>query len=483
MRTILSKKHQRALLLLEKIYEERFISIKQAASFLDISTKTLRMDIDSINIEISPISITLNASDELYLEIPLDYSIEYIYPAILSFSIEFNLIESLFLSEKHTIESLSEKLFISPSTTRRMIRSINNSLKEETIYINLKPLKIIGDEKKICNFIIHLISEKYQGQKSLFSRTQLFVIDQIFSYISKENQLILNYPDVERLKIWIMVCIIRIKHNNFIFPTDNFKPPFKLSSLNELVLKRLFKTVFKIELNNQVIFQIFFVFFNGQYAFNSKHLDEIAATSSEKQFLKMEIEKLIDTISSKLQIEHSNKENLLLELYNISNLQYGKPYILYDHYQMFVQNIKKNHIEFIDILISEVEAFFTKINLKNDSLNSYLYMIISHWKNLYLEIENRTPVLTIGLFYSTDIEHMTMMKDAIQFKFNNRFEIEILSDPIFKNFEKKARDKDLIITNIPGLANKELTVVCFPIYPKSSDWAKLHQFYEDHSFD
>lgn len=482
MRHILSKRHQRSLALLEKIYEERLISIKEATTFLEISTKTLRVDIASTNMEIFPIIIILNTSDGLSLEIPTDYSFEYVYTAILSFSIEFKLIESLFMSENHSIQSLSDKLFISTSTTRRMIVSINKNLEKESIHINLHPLKIIGDEKNVCNFIIHLITEKYKGAKSPFPRTQILVVDQIFSYISKENQLNLNYPDVERLRNWIMVCIIRIKHNHFIFTTDHFSPPFKLSSLKEIVLKRLFKTIFKFELTNMVIHQMFFVFFNGNYAFNNQHLDEIIETSAEKQILKAEIEKLIDRIAYKFKIEHSNKETLLLELYNMSNLQYGQPYILCNKYHFFVQNIKEIHPIFIDILTIELEVFFSKISFKNDPLNSYLYMIITHWKDLYLELENRSPVLNIGLFYSTDIEHMTMVKDQIQFRFNKKFKIEILTYPIFKNFETNARDKDLIITDIPGLTQKELTVLCFPIYPKSSDWAKLHQFYEDYTF-
>lgn len=186
MEKILSKKELRVLQLLEMMAQGKKISPNQAAKKLHITTRTLQLDMEAINVTITPIEILKNEKNDLFLVIPPNYSMDYIYKAILKNSQNFTVLEKIFLSEDYTIDTLSEKMFVSTSTLRRMIVHINTALNKEDIRITINPIKIIGNERKICNFFIYLISEKYTKDDKPFSRIQMKTIDQMFIYISKK---------------------------------------------------------------------------------------------------------------------------------------------------------------------------------------------------------------------------------------------------------------------------------------------------------
>lgn len=480
MEKILSKKELRVLQLLEMMAQGKKISPNQAAKKLHITTRTLQLDMEAINVTITPIEILKNEKNDLFLVIPPNYSMDYIYKAILKNSRNFTVLEKIFLSEDYTIDTLSEKMFVSTSTLRRMIVHINTALNKEDIRITINPIKIIGNERKICNFFIYLISEKYTKDDKPFSRIQMKTIDQMFIYISKKNDVKLNYPDIEKLRTWILVCLVRIKHGHFIFPNREFEIPMDLSPLNDLILKNVFKQIFRIELNNRVIYQMFVIFLNGSFAFSPKHLKEISEKSSEKEKLKVEIDRLIHNISLKSGINESNTEGLIVDIYNVSNLQLGQPYILYDKYKWFINDLKNGHRKNLLMMVSnEIMFFFKKTNIEIKAINSYLYILFTHWRALSILIRESQPVLEVGIFFNTDMEHMSMIKEEIMFRFSNRFKVEILNNLTISDFLKNARHKDLIITNISGLEQKHFKVVCFPMYPKNSDWEKVYRVYDD----
>lgn len=103
--------------------------------------------------------------------IPTNYSRTLIYSYILSDSLEFKLLETVFFLESFSTESLAEKLFISASTLRRLIKTMNKKLVKYNFYISSSPYKLIGSETAIRNFIIHLFFEKYSRQITLFLKS------------------------------------------------------------------------------------------------------------------------------------------------------------------------------------------------------------------------------------------------------------------------------------------------------------------------
>ena len=47
-------------------------------------------------------------------------------------------------------------------------------------------------------------------------------------------------------------------------------------------------------------------------------------------------------------------------------------------------------------------------------------MLITHWPDLANEIEKNLEIFSVGLFFSSDIEHTQMIHDQLSYLFHNR---------------------------------------------------------------
>ena len=477
MRKILSTHDLRVLHIVEYLHLHEQPSVSEICRFFNITSKTLRTDINFINEYCMPLHITTHNFDGIFLDIPQNYTVEYLYETILSNSTEFKIIETVFFDETHTVDSLAEKLYLSTSTVRRLIKRINKALVSEDFSISLTPLKIVGNETNICNFIIYYISEKYTGRKKPFSRIQLNVLDKMFISATKSNGHTVNFPQIEKLRIWIMVIIIRLQNGNHTDVYTPFSEDVDLSALENPLFKNLFKLTFKVELTDEVIFRLFYPFINENFAVNQQTLTSMVQKKPEVAEKVTALRTLLDNIALKMNIPQPNQNEVLLNLYNISIFQYGKPYILYNRYQYFVDSIEKDYPEFIAVFKEEL----SKSNLgelETHTINSFAYTIFTNWQNLMLELEKLAPKMSVGLFFNTDVEHMRMLKDKITYLFNNNLESTIIMDLSLKSFTKHAQKYDIVLTNITGLHVNNVPVFCVPVFPTTKDWVVIHNYYE-----
>lgn len=168
MRALLSKKEQQLLQLVELIQREKIYTYNYLETQLEINTRTLNNLIDEFNIQCAPLQICRKERGEITILRTKNYSIEYCFQKILSDSIEFDILERLFFISSMTMEELAHATYLSPATLRRKINKMNEVLVNEGFRIELPKMKIVGDEKKICNFIIQYILEKYNDGKEFF---------------------------------------------------------------------------------------------------------------------------------------------------------------------------------------------------------------------------------------------------------------------------------------------------------------------------
>lgn len=87
---------------------------------LFISEKTIRKDVKEMNNFLYPVEV-VTTTRGMFLTLPDNYSIDFIYSCFLEQSIEFSIAEDAFLDEGWTIESLAKKYQVSISTIRRSI--------------------------------------------------------------------------------------------------------------------------------------------------------------------------------------------------------------------------------------------------------------------------------------------------------------------------------------------------------------------------
>lgn len=482
MKNCLSKQHLRHLKIINLLYSNKNMTLDKISFTLGFNSRTLRKDIEQINDYSAPIEI-LSSKNGFYTYIPMNYNINYLYAAILRDSTEFSLIEEIFFNENHSIDSLSEKLFISSSTLRRTISYINKTLKKKQIKISSQPLLLTGNEAEICNLIIHIIEEKYGIASIPFPKIQVGALDKILTWVAKTNGQRLDFCELNRLRLWIMVILTRVRNGHIKKAKDaKFPEGVDTSLLKNKVLTGLFKSVFKIELTEQVAYSLFGVFIDTKFAFNYEHLKELAASDDS---IKVSIEKnmqLLDTLSNRLEIPIENKEHILLNIYNtiaLSTNLSSENYILYNASQVLVNRITNQHRYFNDILNEALRKIFGTTGHNKHRRDSLTYMLLTHWRNLAVHLQQGTPAVNVGILLDTDTEHMELIKDELHVRFDNKFNVSIAEEFTLSAFKKKASMYDIIVTNIPGLSFTNNTmVVCISMFPTPLDIKNLQNCYD-----
>lgn len=473
MKKLLSAKDSRVLIMIESLKEDS-VSISKLMEMTNVSLKTMHSDIEYVNTLITPIKINKNENSILSLYIPKNYAINYIYPKILENSVEFLLLEKIFFNEEYTINILSEELFISPSSLRRIISRLNNVFSRLNISISLSPLRVIGNESSIRNFYIQYFLEKFPNGVYPFNDFQKKVLDLLINYYTKKNDISLNYTDLEKLRISSIVALIRMKNNHYL----DFKPKINsnVSSISEnnSLLNRSFKSVFKIPLTKAVIINIVPFLFNGKFFFSYDQLVESSKTDIEVKKIKANFKLIIEKVSTKFEIPCPNKEMLQVDLCTAYFLNYGPPFVLYDFYTEFINYIKVYNPDLLLYITSQFKKNFKNVNLEDYHLNNYIYILISHWKDLYLSVENRSKAFTIGIFYNTDFEQNLMVKNILDFKFGNQVKSTVISKRNIQEVINSFPNYDLVITNISDLPYNN--ILCFSSFPTKKDMDNVQHF-------
>lgn len=453
MRDILSKVELRQLELIEYLYENNTSTLNDLSLISGSSRKTIRHDIQELNGKISPSQIIISKDSGTFLQLDTHTSIEYIYSQFLFSSTEFLIIEYIFFQKYKTLDDLADALFISLSTLRRLINRINQSLRPCNFKIDSQKIDLIGDEKLIYNFIVRYFEEKYRNTTSIFSEIQLNTIDQLIIYAAKEDDLDTNYPYMEKLRLWIMVILIRITNGHSYIPSQEQLDLVKTNFITNQSINQSFKATFKIDLTNIVFFQLFYCFFDKNYCRNLEELTLLAKKNDEVNIFIHSLTSFLEDIAETLSIEIENKEELVLNLFNLTPLNSGKPFILNDKYRTFITSITHDYSHFYDFITDTVSRNLLNVGIDwdEDAINTFSYMLITNWNGLVQQIENNIKVFSVGLFFETDMGHVNMLREQLTYYFKNRLTFTIIDKLTLSEFKNETKNYDIILTNLFSL--------------------------------
>ncbi|CAD5897460.1 conserved hypothetical protein [Carnobacterium maltaromaticum] len=484
MRRMLSQKDSRILKLVEFLYDKDELLMRDLCDELNVSAKTLKNDIENARLILSPIDIKVSGNKGVKIEIPSNYSITYLYTALLSTSLEFGLLEKIFLCETYTVDELAEELFISSSSLRRMVGRMNKVLQEEEMEINLNPVQIIGNELRIYNFFIHYVVERYYFRKTIFSKAQIEVVKELVDLVLKIDYVEFEYRDRERFQLFLLVQLTRMKNNHFVTEEPNTKSDRQnfFGDVDTSSIEKKLKDSFYKEFSSQNLSQLFSIFSEGKWSFDYNQLLKHSKTNPELKQTKEKFEVLIESIASKYRIEQASREELLVYLCNSRMLDYGTYHMLYDNLAMIVKHFKHDYFEGIEFIRLKLTEIFEGEILKEYKINEYICILIIHWDKFLIELEREVTPLKIGFVYDVKEQYRKLIQDEISYRFKKRFTIKVINGDGLVDVEKVKNQCDLILTNLPGIVIPGLEVICFPIYPKEKDWSKLESFYSNFSF-
>lgn len=441
------------------------------AQQLHITKKTLLSDVIFFNHTYSPISIHINQYQITSLNIPNDHNLEDLMKQILNHSTNIQILKHIFI-EEITLSKLSETLFLSETSIRRIILKINAYFKSKNfpISINLttKP-KIIGDETFIRHFFCSMFRELYAPQH-LPHFEHLFEI--LRRYYEKSNSI----TDISTYKLvlnsyYFYISLIRVGHQHLV----NVSPTEKCSSASiffdllqkNTVLCSIIEKNYHFKITRAAIQDIIhsgiYLFDNRSVNYGKKECDQI--------------HKLAQCFYTQL--------NIVAPL-SIEEKQQLQGFL---HFNQELQSFKTIYIEILsEILIKHspklLVAYDTAIEeagLTNIKKNHFLY------EELLLELITLSPQLLAILFPHN--EHFSILiisyqeerilsfyKQLLLKKMPSLHSIDTYKGNIFKLDYQKINQYDLILTDIE-LNKSRITAQILKIskVPISSFWNNLEE--------
>lgn len=480
LKSILSLTDQLLIKLIENIEIHDQISFKNLQRILSIDSKTLRQLINKGNQLFYPIQINRNTENKLVLSIPNNHTVKFCYSMILKNSLVFNILESIFFNENYSILTLSQKLFISESTLRRAIHKINSVLVAQDFEIQTSPLKIRGNETRICNFIIYYYAERYsdyhQYFEEKFNPSKIAFVDHLVKLHFKMTHTKINYPDSEKAKLWLLVAFERIKLRKETTSKRRHNTEKTYNSfLNNFYME--LKRNFNIEVRGN----LYFLFVRQVYKktfLNSKRKHLLNYDYSDRTLCL----ELLSNIQNDLSITAPNNKEQLLEVLLASlDLQYGPTFVLFDKYELFIKQFNIEYPEVTTTILNKIEQIFKPIIHEQYQIYNIAYIIITHWENLILSINPKKFRIKLALVFNSDIEHMNFLKILIEEEFPRRFDIQIITE--FSNLNELDFSRlpySLFITNIENLTIKNKDVYCMDFFLTKKDRDFLSKYTVTH---
>lgn len=478
MRELLSNHDLRQLQLLEFLLKnkQKWLSLKELSDSLGIPIRTLHTDIHEINTYVEPVYIKVSSSG-IKITMPPSYSERYLYKRILEESREFHLIEQVFTNEKETIESLSDKLFISLSTAKRMIKDINRILQKEGFFIHGKPLSFLGDERKLTQFMSFYFSEKYFFLEEFMTDKQHSLITNLITSMMNKMGKTLNYPEFKRRAIWIYLNCLRLKNGHDLPMASESKYPY--SVLYDKNFCDNFFTVFEIHLTDKTIQQLFYILMSDYYVYNMEELRQLIRQAPRQKKLYQEIDAILNHISTDLNVplETGSREKLLIDLINIINLRGNRIYVLYNRGEHFLFNLSASYFNIQDIIEGYIKDGFS-FPLKEAEQNELTYILLTHWPELYKKIRSIELPVKVFLLIDADVELGLIIKEELETYTHYNIEVTILKTYSKEQLSDISADS-ILITNIPGMRHVNCRLLCIEEFLNRRDWEEIDMMIED----
>lgn len=471
MKSLLSKQDRRQLEFLDLLMCYPSVSLNQVKACTDYPIRTLSSDIRQINEYIKPAQV-ITSNGGVRLEIPPEISARHIYTVILRRSREFKLLTYIFFNESRKQDEIAGEFFLSISTLRRMIASLNEGLKKREIAISSAPYMIEGDEAAINVLFFSIFSETDPTLKDIMSPKEKQMIALLCKKMTAEGHIQFNYPRLIRLYLWIFVRLIRIRNGHHINASNDDIKRFRTEITQDEVFCREFQETFKIDLDQQLIFELFYLFLRFGYAKSHEDLQNIVSQSALHMLLYYKIQTLLDTIGRDLKFPLTDTRPLALELFNILQFSERPPNVLYNRSRIFSRGFARENVLTSVIIRRHISAAFD-IAADPEIHDLIFYLLVTHWPGLINKLRNSMLEVVVGILFDSDIEHAEFIADLIVRMSQRRLRMVLPSRNELVSLESLYNGVDLLITNIPELIFNCSKVICIAAYPSLADQERI----------
>ena len=473
MRDLLSIQSIRHLALLEYLMDTPRATLTEVSEATGYASRTLWQDVQELNTYLQPICIETTNSG-LSLNIPQGFSIRAIYQLLLAQSKEYSLLEYLFLNEGEVLEKLADSLYLSLSTLRRMITELNKKLEKYQVKIAVAPTRVIGDELSVSQFYIAFFSEKYYNLSDFLPYGEFQTLNLLLRKICEENAWELSFPDLQKLRIWGYIRLIRMRYGHMIHYENALEAFHDYTFLHDQAFLTQFFATFRMTMNKDLLLQMFQVVLGGLHVATYEDLMSSIKKDSSKKEIFDHVFILLSGLSKEFDLSLSGTEKLQVDLYNIIQLSSYRHFIIYSRSQQFLDGFARDSKNVLDIFYKKVEEYDFCSRVPGRYIcNDLIYTIITEWPEFLEKIESVIPEVEIGLLFDTDISHLHFIQKILK-KYSKQ-KLSIVVPDVFSTISGKlpSHGLDLLITDIPNLPISDVEILCVQEYPSPKDWQKI----------
>ena len=478
MKVLLNITTQRHLALLEMLYyNKKWFPLKEVSTTLNCSESIIRKDVEQINIHFAPFKIMHRSKTGIMLDIPAEMTVEYIYQTILTTSLEFTLLETLFFNPKMNVSMLAETLFISQSTLARTITRCNKTLRSWHIHISSAPHSIVGDELQIRSFFTHFFQEKYSLVNSPLSPEITSGFQHLLLTQLEPLGIKLKFSEIELLTFMFLTICTRVKFGMLLsFPNDDVKNhPWIDLFLSDKTFSLLFKKEFKRSWNAVIIEQIFYPFLKDTFFFSITELDLAADLSKDIQQRLDRIKSLINSLSTKIATPIPNKKALVLILYNYHLFFIGNNHVLFDKRKNYVLTLSEEYPQIVSVMKQTLLDFQFHDNFEwsEATLNEAIYLLTTNWENFITSIHKKLPFISILISCTFEHQHAQLLEQLLDLRVTNNTKITISQAQTIPEHLEELDDYDLVLINTDKIKSNHPHLLCINPLPIFRDWLKV----------
>lgn len=468
MKRLLDNRLERQKNLLEELWNYEWVSLYGLSEKLGVTDKTIKSDIESMNMYIQPFRIECTSNFEVGLIKDDSLSKYHLYSKILSHSNSFSILETVFFESCTSFEAIGIKTYLSSSHVKRLIESMNEILEKFDVKISPE-LELVGNQRAICQIMLNYLFEKYSSLESLIGERKSMIIESlIIEFYSSNEHLRLNQPNrqclLNKMKLQVYLMMERVRKGYLIFDKIPECPFYNPETLLDK-FRSQFLSEFKFELNKNTLSQIFHVYFLPY----SKEC-HIAMGMSEQDFLETpkvisDLRTFFCSLEEKLGKKFAQKERLINDIYWSSLHTLGPNYVLHNRDKDFFLALKSRYPEIAVLFkekLTDIYSRYTQFHKHDISEMVYnaIFMIVNYWDDLLESIEKEAIVITVALVMTSNMEHLSSLKKDIEYQFREKIKVRIFDSNSVKQLYSVSYI-DAVITDgtIPEIYDHPVTTI------------------------
>jgi len=468
MRYLLSSHDLKMLIFLEELNRKRSrVSIKCLSSALNIPIRTISAYIQEFNDY--NLKITISSSNRgIQLEIPINTSFRCIHEEIYKRSLELSMIQQLFLSGGQTTEELANTLFVSSSTIKRSIARVNHVLRSDNLSISSNKNILSGNEKKIRQLLGFFYVEKYANLEFL-NDEEAYILRTLITQLFQELGVKIYKNQLAKYMRWMYINAYRLRFGHRVqLKMIKFTT---CSLIKDEAFCKKFYLLFGIPLNliniNDMLYPVNNKFYFYSYNQMSKRLNY--DLTIKKTFSL--VEKTLENIARKLSVSlpDSTKEMLLLDLMNVLHLRNYCTFILYNRREIFFFHLTEKYPNVYNFFIPYLNRI-SENPLSIDEQNELLYILLTHWYELYARLPKIEKCVSIYIHVDTDLEHALFIKKEIEQHCRHNIKCHIMMD----TEEYLIENTSILVTTLTKTDEYIQHVICFSEYFSDRNWQDLN---------